>query len=146
MAMALVFVYTHDDLNGANAQKTTLGRSAPYLWLSTLFAVLTGLLSMGVGDFLVPILRNRLKIGMEAAMATCLVVMAVNAAFAAGLHLLTGDPFASRVVLWALPGVLIGGQIGPRLAGRIDDRTLKEIFILALALAGIHMMFNVQAM
>jgi hypothetical protein len=146
MAMALVFVYTHDDANGASGQKTTLRQSAPYLWLSTLFAVLTGLLSMGVGDFLVPILRNRLKIGMETAMATCLVVMAVNAAFAAGLHLIIGDPFASRVVLWALPGVLIGGQIGPRLAGRIDERTLKEIFILGLSLAGIHMMFNVQAM
>lgn len=146
MAMALMFVYTHDDANGAAAQTSTLRQSAPYLWLSTLFAVLTGLLSMGVGDFLVPILRNRLKLGMEAAMATCLVVMAVNAAFAAGLHLVIGDPFAGRVVLWALPGVLIGGQIGPRLAGRIDDRTLKEIFILGLSLAGIHMMFNVQGM
>jgi hypothetical protein len=146
MAMALVFVYTHDDSNAATAQKTTLRQSTPYLLLSTLFAVLTGLLSMGVGDFLVPILRNRLKLGMEAAMATCLVVMAASAAFAAGLHLLVGDSFASRVVLWALPGVLIGGQIGPRLAGRIDDRTLKEIFILGLSLAGIHMMFNVQAM
>jgi uncharacterized membrane protein YfcA len=146
MAMALVFVYTHDDSNAATAQKTTLRQSTPYLLLSTLFAVLTGLLSMGVGDFLVPILRNRLKLGMEAAMATCLVVMAASAAFAAGLHLLVGDSFASRVVLWSLPGVLIGGQIGPRLAGRIDDRTLKEIFILGLSLAGIHMMFNVQAM
>lgn len=146
MAMALVFVYTHDDSNTATAQKTTLRQSTPYLMLSTLFAVLTGLLSMGVGDFLVPILRNRLKLGMEAAMATCLVVMAASAAFAAVLHLLIGDSFASRVVLWALPGVLIGGQIGPRLAGRIDDRTLKEIFILGLSLAGIHMMFNVQAM
>jgi hypothetical protein len=146
MAMALMFVYTHDDTNGAAAQTSTLRQSAPYLWLSTLFAVLTGLLSMGVGDFLVPILRNRLKLGMEAAMATCLVVMAVNAAFAASLHLCIGDPFAGRVVLWAVPGVLVGGQIGPRLAGRIDDRTLKEIFILGLSLAGIHMMFNVQAM
>jgi uncharacterized membrane protein YfcA len=146
MAMALVFVYTHDDPNGAAAQQTTLRQSGPYLWLSTLFAVLTGLLSMGVGDFLVPILRNRLKLGMETAMATCLVVMAVNAAFAAGLHLFIGDPFAARVLLWAVPGVLVGGQIGPRLAGRIDDRTLKEIFILGLSLAGIHMMFNIQAM
>jgi uncharacterized protein len=79
-------------------------------------------------------------------MATCLVVMAVNAAFAAGLRLAAGDPFALNVVLWAIPGVLVGGQIGPRLAGRIPDQTLKEIFILGLSLAGIHMMFNVQGM
>ncbi|RJQ84491.1 MAG: sulfite exporter TauE/SafE family protein [Desulfobacteraceae bacterium] len=146
LAMALVFVYTHEDDSAAVAKTVSLQRAAPYLSLSTVFAVLTGLLSMGVGDFLVPILRNRLKIGMEAAMSTCLVVMAVNAAFAAGLHLATGDRFALEVVLWAIPGVLIGGQLGPRLAGRIADQTLKEIFILSLSLAGIHMMFNVQGM
>ena len=146
LAMALVFVITHEDADDAITKTVSLRRTAPYLWLSTLFAVLTGLLSMGIGDFLVPILRNRLKISMEAAMSTCLVVMALNAAFAAGLRIATGDPFAFYVVIWAIPGVLIGGQLGPRLAGRIPDQTLKEIFILGLSLAGIHMMFNVQGM
>jgi len=142
LAMALVFVYTRDDFDDTLSRRVTLPETAPYLWLSTVFAVLTGLLSMGVGDFLVPILRNRLKLNMESAMAACLIVMAMNAALAALLHLLTGDKFAPGVVLWAIPGVLIGGQVGPRLAGRISDQTLKEIFIYGLSLAGIHMMFN----
>jgi hypothetical protein len=68
--------------------------------------------------------------------------MAANAAFAALLHIAIGDQFALDLVLWAIPGVLLGGQIGPRLAGRIPDETLKEIFIFGLSLAGIHMMFN----
>lgn len=146
LVMALVFVYTHEELNGALTGNTTLRQTAPYLWLSTAFAVLTGLLSMGVGDFLVPILRNRLRLSMEAAMGACLIVMAVSAAFAAVLHLFSGDQFALDVVLWAIPGVILGGQIGPRLAGRIPDQTMKEIFIFGLTLAGIHMMFNVQGM
>jgi uncharacterized membrane protein YfcA len=146
LVTALVFVYIQDDIYTGSAKRIPLKQSAPYLWLSSLFAVLTGLLSMGVGDFLVPIIRHRLKLGMEAAMATCLIVMAVNAAFAAALHLLIGDGFAAEVILWAIPGVIIGGQIGPRLAGRISDQNLKEIFIFALSLAGIHMMFNIQGM
>jgi len=142
LAMALVFVYTQDDCDNSTTNRVSLRQTAPYLWLSTVFAVLTGLLSMGVGDFLVPILRNRLRLSMESAMAACLIVMAINAALASILHLLIGDRFASGVVLWAIPGVLLGGQVGPRLAGRIPDQTLKEIFIYGLSLAGIHMMFN----
>ena len=79
---------------------------------------------------------------MESAMSACLIVMAMNAALAAILHLMIGEKFATNLVLWAIPGVLLGGQIGPRLAGRIPDQTLKEIFIYGLSLAGIHMMFN----
>jgi uncharacterized protein len=146
LVMALVFVYTHEESTSAATGQIDLRRTMPYLGLSTVFAVLTGLLSMGVGDFLVPILRNRLRLSMETAMGSCLIVMAVSAAFAAALHLVIGDLFALRVVLWAIPGVILGGQIGPRLAGRIPDQTLKEIFIFALSLAGIHMMFNVQGM
>lgn len=142
LAMALVFVYTQEDYDNSTMTKVSFRQTAPYLWLSTVFAVLTGLLSMGVGDFLVPILRNRLRLSMESAMAACLIVMAINAAVASILHLLIGDRFAAGVVLWAIPGVLLGGQVGPRLAGRIPDQTLKEIFIYGLSLAGIHMMFN----
>ena len=76
-------------------------------------------------------------------MGACLIVMAMNAALAAVLHVMIGERFATGMVLWALPGVLLGGQVGPRLAGRMPDQTLKEIFIYGLSLAGIHMMFNV---
>ena len=46
---------------------------------------------MGVGDFLVPILRNRLRLNMESAMGACLIVMAANAALAATLHIAVGE-------------------------------------------------------
>jgi len=143
LALALVFVYTQEDVDGSQVKTVTLRQTAPYLWLATAFSVLTGLLSMGVGDFLVPILRNRLRLNMEAAMAACLVVMAMNAALAAILHVLIGEKFAASIVLWAIPGVILGGQVGPRLAGRISDQTLKEIFVYGLSLAGIHMIFTI---
>ena len=33
-------------------------------------------------------------------------------------------------------------QLGPRLAERINDRVLKEIFIFLLTLIGIHLIYN----
>jgi uncharacterized protein len=143
LAVALVFVYTQDDFDDSLLKRVSLKQTTPYLSLATIFSVLTGLLSMGVGDFLVPILRNRLRLNMEAAMASCLIVMAINAALATILHVMIGEMFATGVVVWAIPGVLLGGQVGPRLAGRIPEERLKEIFIYGLSLAGIHMIFNI---
>jgi hypothetical protein len=144
LVVGLVFVYAQEEPD-IQPDQVSLRRAAPYLWLGTLFAVLTGFLSMGVGDFYVPILRNRLHITMESAMGTCLILMAMNAALAAALYIMIGERFAINIVLWAIPGVLLGGQIGPRLAGRIPDQTLKEIFIYGLSIAGIHMMFNIPS-
>jgi len=142
LVIGLVFVYTQEEPD-SEPKPVSWRQTAPYLWLATLFSVMTGFISMGVGDFLVPILRSRLRMSMESAMGACLIVMAMNAALAAVLHMMIGEKFASSLVLWAIPGVLLGGQVGPRLAGRIPDQTLKEIFIYGLSLAGIHMMFNI---
>ena len=142
LVIGLVFVYAQEEPDNEPKQ-VSLRRKTPYLWLATLFSIMTGFISMGIGDFLVPILRHRLRMSMESAMGACLIVMAMNAALAGVLHILVGDRLATSLVLWAIPGVLLGGQIGPRLAGRIPDQTLKEIFIYGLSLAGIHMMFNI---
>jgi uncharacterized protein len=81
---------------------------------------------------------------MESAMGACVIVMAMNAALAAVLHMAIGEKFALNLVLWAIPGVVLGGRIGSRLAGRIQDWTLEEIFTYGLSLAGIHMMFSIN--
>jgi uncharacterized membrane protein YfcA len=142
LVIGLVFVYAQEESAG-DPKPVSLRQTAPFLWLATLFSIMTGFISMGIGDFLVPILRNRLRMSMESAMGACLIVMAMNAALAAALHMMIGERFATSLVFWAIPGVLLGGQVGPRLAGRIPDQTLKEIFIYGLSLAGIHMMFNI---
>ncbi len=54
---------------------------------------------MGIGGFLVPILCNRLRLIVEAAMGACLIVTAANAALAATLHIAVGNRFATGLVL-----------------------------------------------
>jgi uncharacterized membrane protein YfcA len=45
-------------------------------------------------------------------------------------------------MLWAIPGVLIGGQIGPLVITKIDERQLKEVFVFLLTLIGVHLVYR----
>ncbi len=143
MATALVFVSAREEYDFHPRNRVTLRSIVRDLWIAPVLSVLTGLLSIGVGDFLVPIFRGRLGLKMETAIGSCLIVMSANAALGAGMHLFTGERFPTALLCWAAVGVLVGGQIGPRIADRIADQTLKEIFIYGLSLVGIHILFNV---
>ncbi len=142
LATALVFVAAREDFGVSPVNVVPLRSLYRYLWPVPLLSTLTGLLSVGVGDFLVPILRNRLNMKMEAAIGACLILMAINAAVASVLHVAIGEPFSAQLVFSAALGVMAGGQIGPRIARLVPDQTLKEIFIYGLSLAGIHIVFN----
>jgi uncharacterized protein len=142
LATSLVFVISREDNHFSPTSEVSLRSIVPYLWTPPTLSVATGLLSVGVGDFLVPILRNRLKMKMDAAIGACLIVMSINATAAVILHLLAGMSFSVRTAIFGLLGALVGGQIGPRIADRVPDQTLKEIFIYGLSLIGIHVLFN----
>jgi uncharacterized membrane protein YfcA len=142
LATALVFVAAREDPDLPPLEKVPLKALNKYFWTAPVLSTMTGLLSVGVGDFLVPILRNRLHMKMDAAIGACLILMAINAAVASAMHVAIGETFSLELVLSAAVGVIVGGQIGPRIARRVPDQTLKEIFIYGLSLVGIHILFN----
>jgi hypothetical protein len=142
MACGLAFVVAREDYQFLPSRDVSYRDVIPYLWTAPILSVITGLLSVGVGDFLVPILRNRLRLKMDSAIGACLVVMAVNAVAAFTLHWLTGGAFSMTTALCGATGAVVGGQIGPRIADKLADQTLKEIFIYGLSLIGIHVIFN----
>jgi uncharacterized protein len=142
MACGLVFVVAREDHHFSATNGVPLRSVVPYLGWATGLSVITGVLSVGVGDFLVPILRNRLKMTMGAAIGACLVVMAINATAAFTLYWAWGGSFSAPTAMWGMMGALVGGQIGPRIADRVPDQTLKEVFIYGLSLIGIHALFN----
>jgi len=142
LAAAFLFVSGREEYQFRPTAQVAPRALLPFLWIPPLLSVLTGLLSVGVGDFFVPILRGRLGMKMDAAIGVCLIVIFLNATFAATLNVFLGNTFPRTLVLFAVAGVLVGGQIGPRLATRVPDQTLKEIFIYGLSLLGIHIIFN----
>jgi uncharacterized membrane protein YfcA len=142
LAAALLFVSVREDNDSPPSANVRLTAILPYLWIPPLLSVLTGLLSTGIGEYMVPILRGKINMKMNAAIGTCLVVMTMNAAVAAGLYAVTGSTLDVRTACYGIAGVILGGQIGPRIADTIPDQTLKEIFIYGLSLMGIHLLFN----
>jgi uncharacterized membrane protein YfcA len=142
LATALTFVCLSRDYGDLGQDRVPLRRAVRYGWAVSLGAVASGMLSISVGEWLVPILRERLALRMRVAVATSIATIFGTCVMGTAIHLLMGARASLAPVLWAVPGVLLGGQMGPRLTERINERVLKEIFIFVLTLIGIHLIYN----
>lgn len=142
MATALWFVSANQ--KEADPEGEISGRAGIFRTscLVGLLAVASGMLSISLGEWLVPVLRNRLGLRMSRAIGTSITVIFGTCVAATAIHYLLGGRADLALVLWGVPGVIIGGQIGPRLATRVNDRLLKEFFIFLLTLIGIHLVYN----
>jgi uncharacterized membrane protein YfcA len=93
---------------------------------------LTGLMSARLPEITTTQLMLRCHIPPRVAVATAIFVLTVTVFFAAGVHAIAAQP-AWHVVVWSIPGVIIGAQIGPRLAGKvplhISERVLAILFL-----------------
>ena len=97
---------------------------------------LTGLLSVGIGESVVPQLTRRgdAKLPLAVAAGTSVsvvIVVALAAAAAQAAALYGGDApvafeFPRNLVCYTVPGVICGGQIGPRLPGSIAQRDAER--------------------
>ncbi|MFO7605717.1 MAG: sulfite exporter TauE/SafE family protein [Desulfurivibrionaceae bacterium] len=142
MATALWFVSSNQKYAEQGATRIELAKSFRYSWLVALMAMGSGMLSVSMGEWLVPIMRGRLGMRMSSAIGTSVMIIFATCIGGSAAHLLMGGRAEPAVILWALPGVILGGQIGPRITTRINERLLKEIFIFLLTLLGIHLIYN----
>jgi len=103
-------------------------------------ALLTGMVSVGIGEVMMPqlIKRHRIPIPVAAGtsvMVAILVVIARSVTLTMGLIAkggMTAIPW--NLVCYTIPGVIIGGQIGPRLQGQFDQAAMVK-FIGTLFIA-----------
>ena len=95
-------------------------------------AWLTGLISAGLPEINTTQLIARYRIPPRVAVATSIMVLTVTVFFAAGIHAIGGEP-AWHVVVWSIPGVVLGAQIGPRLQRAIPStlaaRIMAAVFV-----------------
>jgi uncharacterized membrane protein YfcA len=110
--------------------------------LTGIGAFFAGLISTGVGEATAPNLIRRVKMPVAVAAATSTLVVASTVVGAALTHLvqLTIEGGLSAIpwnlVVWAVPGAIIGAQIGTRLQGRIDERKTNYFFGVLFTLIG----------
>jgi uncharacterized membrane protein YfcA len=103
--------------------------------------LLTGFISIGVGVLALPsVLRHRSVQRPGSAVGTITIIIfftslaaelgRLRPVFIEQLHALM--PTLTMVLLWAIPGVVVGGQIGPRLAQKIRSERLARFYFCAV--------------
>ena len=114
--------------------------------------ILTGLLGVGIGEVVLPQLVRGSCMPLPLAAGTSVATVVVTAAAAATLQFAalaadTGGDLSSAVpwnlVRWTIPGVLIGGQIAPQLAGRLPDDLIARVAAAVFGLVGV--LFAIKA-
>lgn len=100
-------------------------------WFAGLGGLFVGLISTGLGELNSYALVVRCRIPTRVTVATSVVVVAVTALAASVTHLVDfvqegGEAIESvkSIVVFTVPGVIIGGQLGPQLSRRIQGQAL----------------------
>lgn len=112
-------------------------------------AFLTGLLGVGIGEVIMPQLvkRNRVPVAVAAATSVFIVIVTIaSASFTQVASLIAAggvNAIPWNLVCYTIPAVIIGGQIGPWLQGKIAQRTLEKAIALLFGVIGLAMMWIV---
>ena len=110
---------------------------------------LTGLLSVGIGEVIMPQLvkRNRIPMAVAAATSVFTVIVTIASASFTQVTALIAAGGANAIpwnlVVYTVPAVIIGGQIGPRLQGKIAQRSMEKIIAILFGIIGVAMAFIV---
>ncbi|NKB59113.1 MAG: TSUP family transporter [Alphaproteobacteria bacterium] len=106
---------------------------------------LTGLLGVGIGEVVMPQLakRNKVPIPVAAATSVFIVIVVIAAASFTQISALVAEGGLEAVpwnaVAYTIPAVIIGGQIGPRLQGKVPQRTMEASIGGLFAVIGVAM-------
>ena len=113
--------------------------------LTGLGAFLTGMVSVGIGEVTISKLtRKGLPIAVAA--ATSVLVVIVTVVFASttlSMQLIRGGGWTAvpwDLLVYDIPGVLIGGQIGPRLQGKVAPHTMRRAIAILFVILATAMM------
>jgi len=145
MLLAIFFVATQESTDPpitSSRGNYDAGKVRSLLPIPGFFGLLMGFLSVGISEWMIPALQQRLRLGMCLAIGTVIPMMFMLAAVAAGIHFYQAESINWDIIIWGSVGTLIGGQIGPRINQLIPERVLKETFIYLMTLIGIHLIFQ----
>lgn len=129
-------IYTYDD--------PRLGFRS--LSLTAAGAFLTGMVSVGIGEVTISKLTRK-GIPIAVAAATSVLVVIVTIVFASTtlfVQLVQAGGWTAvpwNLLCYDIPGVLIGGQIGPRLQGRISHNTMRRAISILFIILAVAMLF-----
>ncbi len=96
--------------------------------VGALNGMLSGMLGVGGGFLIVPVLRAMTPLTIHAAIATSLMTSALTSAVSAGMHIASAGGIDLHVAVPFVAGALAGMALGRRLAPRIAGPALQTGF------------------
>jgi len=114
-------------------------------FMTTVGSFLTGLLGVGIGEVIMPQLvkRNHVPVPVAAATSVFIVIVTIASASFTQVAALMAAGGANAIpwnlVCYTIPAVIIGGQIGPWLQGRIAQRTMEKSIAILFGIIGVAM-------
>lgn len=103
--------------------------------------VLSGMLGVGGGVVMVPVMNQLMGIPVKAAVGTSAFMVGITSVATASVFYANGkiDP---EVVVPAVLGVFIGGQVGARLTKKLKAQRLSLLFAIVLLYLGVRMVLQ----
>jgi len=104
--------------------------------LAGIGAFFTGLVSAGLPEITTTQLVVRCRIPPRIAIATAVITLTITVLLAATVHILSAEP-AWYVVVWSVPGVIIGALMGSRLESKIKPQLAEKTIAIIFLLVGV---------
>lgn len=111
----------------------------PGVTLATVGGFITGLISAGLPEIVTTQLIVRCRMPPRVAVATSVFTLGVAAGAGALVHALSASP-VWWVVAWSIPGVLVGGTIGTRVAKYVPSDVMELGLGLVFGLVGLFVL------
>jgi uncharacterized protein len=117
--------------------------------ITTAGCAMEGLVSVGLGELLMPNLVKRCKIPVAISAATSVFVIAVTVLTGSITSILVllrqggVDAVPWGLVIYTVPGAVIGGQLGSRFQGKISSETSERLIATLFAVVGLAFLVSV---
>ena len=110
---------------------------------------ITGLMSVGIGEVVMTQLIRNFRVPVPVAAATSVLIVTLTIMLASFTHVLSlisegglgAIPW--NLVMYTIPGVIIGGQVGTKLQGYVSSKKMERVIVIVFVLIGISMMWIV---
>jgi len=145
MAMVLGVLFVSNQENSSTISNDvipTIKDARSLIPIPAFTGLIMGFLSVGIGEWIIPALKNRLGLSMNRAVGTVVLMMFLLVLSASTVHGLYSDNIHWQHFIWGAAGTVVGGQLGVYFAKKIPERLLKEAFIYLMTLIGIHLIFQ----
>ncbi len=106
-----------------------------------------GMISVGLGELVMPDLVRRCKIPIAVSAATSVFVMTLGvfAGSVTGIASLVvrggTDAVPWNLLLFTIPGAVIGGQIGSKAQGALSSITMERLIVIIFAIIGVSFLY-----